>query len=93
MWFNGELEVPVEWFEDGEIESDLPRNFDASIYVSYLDLTLAERRHQGTSWLLPVIEATLPSPEAEAELFFRVNGGGTAQASEIMEHARRLAGR
>jgi hypothetical protein len=51
------------------------------------------RRHQGTSWFLPVIEGTLPTPQAEAELFLLVNGGGTAQAREVMERARKLAGR
>lgn len=85
QWFTGALQVPSEWFEDYEV--DAPEGL-----VSYLSLSLPAQRHQGQSWFLPVIEATLPSPEAEAELFLRVNSGGTAQVSEIMEHARKLAG-
>lgn len=89
QWFTGELRVPRAWFEDHDIDAlGGPDGL-----VSYRGLALPERRHQGTSWFLPVIEATLPSSEAEAELFLRVNSGGTAQESEILEHARRLAGR
>lgn len=86
QWFTGALQVPSEWFEDYEV--DAPQGL-----VSYLSLSLPAQRHQGQSWFLPVIEAILPSPEAEAELFLRVNSGGTAQMPEILEHARRLAGR
>jgi hypothetical protein len=89
MWFNGELRVPRSWFEEHDIDSlGGPEGL-----VSCRGLTLPMQRHQGTTWFLPVIEATLPSPQAEAELFLLVNGGGTAQEPGVMEHARKLAGR
>src|SRR4051812_12326951 len=89
MWFNGELRVPCAWFAKEDVE---PAFADFN-HVDYYNLTLPMRRHQGTTWFLPVIEATLPSPQTEAELFLLVNGGGTAQEPEVLENARKLAGR
>jgi hypothetical protein len=89
LWFDGGLRVPTEWFATEDVE---PVFADLS-HVDYYNLTLPMRRHQGTSWFLPVIEATLPTPAAEAELFLLVNGGGTAQEPGVMERARKLAGR
>lgn len=88
MWFNGEIRVPLSWFH----ESDVDDWADSLGLVSYRGLALPMQRHQGTSWFLPVIEGTLPTPEAEAELFLLVNGGGTVQEPEVMERARKLAG-
>lgn len=88
MWFNGELRVPRAWFH----EHDIDAFGGPDGVVSYRGLALPMQRHQGTSWFLPVIEGTLPTPEAEAELFLLVNGGGTAQEPEVMDRARKLAG-
>lgn len=92
MWFAGELDVPADWFEEDDIRDEIPKGaFD--VYVNYLDLILPVQRHHGTSFQFSMIEAQLPTLQAEAELFLLVNGGGTAQESEVMQRARELAGR
>jgi hypothetical protein len=91
-WFEDMLPVPADWFEPEYVERT--RDFGSGQeFVTYHDLTLPQQRHQGHSFQLPVAEAQLPSPEAEAELFLLVNGGGTAQEPGVMERARKLAGR
>ena len=89
MWFEGELRVPRAWFDEDEIDA----LGSPSGMVSYRGLSEVTRRLQGNRFQLPVVEARLPSPQEEAQLFLLLNGGGTAQTPEVMERARKLAGR
>jgi hypothetical protein len=92
-WFEDMLTVPADWFAPEHVEQtiDFGGAQTGRKWVKYSWLTRPAQRHQGM-WPMPVVEATLPSPKAEAELFLLVNGGGTAQESEVMERARKLAG-
>lgn len=93
-WFQDMLPVPADWFPAEHVE----RTLDFGVYphakkfVKFSGLCRPAQRKQGM-WPMPVVEATLPSPQAEAELFLLVNGGGTGQEPEVMERARKLAGR
>lgn len=89
QWFQGELAVPASWFPPSLVEQVMETRDGP--YVTYLDLFIAERRHQGHSWLLGVIDAKLPTVQAEAELYVLINGGGTAQTPEDMANAARVA--
>lgn len=91
-WFDNQLAVPADWFESEHVEQTIDFGTGRK-FTKYGWLTLPQQRHQGHSFQLPVAEAQLPSPEAEAELFLLVNGGGTAQEPGVMERARKLAGR
>lgn len=94
-WFGDMLTVPAEWFKPEHIEQtiDFGGAQTGQKWVKYSWLSLPQQRHQGHAFQLPMAEAQLPTPEAEAELFLLVNGGGVAQEPEVMERARKLAGR
>ena len=89
-WHAGELAVPASWFPAGHVAvvvdtADGP-------YVTYAGLSPSWQRRLGTTCMLPVIEAKLPSLQAEAELYLLVNGGGTGQSGADMARAARIAG-
>lgn len=88
-WFGDRLAVPASWFPADSVE----RTEDTADgpYVRYSGLTLVARRfcHR---WRLPVVEAHMPTVQAEAELYLLVNGGGTAQTAADMDRATRVAG-
>lgn len=86
-WFSGSLDIPGEWLPEHSVESSPDRTT-----TNYNQLTLAAQRHQARGFLLPLIEAKLPTIEAEAELYLLVNGGGTGQTSEDMQRATNVAG-
>lgn len=92
LWFDGDLAVPADWFDPGHVMHTIDVDMGEP-YVTYNCLAIELRRHQGHTFQLPVTESRLPSPQLEAELFLRLNGGGTAQEPEVMERARKLAGR
>jgi hypothetical protein len=94
-WFENQLTVPADWFDPEHVEQtiDFGGAQTGQKWVKYSWLTLPMQRHQGHGFQLPMVEAQLPSPESEAELFLLVNGGGTAQEPGVMERARKLAGR
>lgn len=91
QWFDSELPVPAEWFDPEDLEAT--KYGISTDLVTYEMLSLPRQRFQGHGFQLPTVEAQLPTLEAEVELFLLVNGGGTAQESEVMERARKLAGR
>lgn len=91
-WFDGQLPVLAEWFKPEHVEDTLTFDIGGPEFVTFRHLSRPAQRHQGM-WPMPVVEATLPSPQAEAELFLLVNGGGTGQEPGVMERARKLAGR
>lgn len=89
-WYAGDLPVPASWFPACHVEG-VTHTPDGP-YVTYSGLSRSWRRRLGTSCMLPVIEAKLPSLQAEAELYLLVNGGGTAQSAADMARAAQIAG-
>jgi hypothetical protein len=88
-WFTNELAVPASWFD----RLDVARTADTEDgpYACYDMLTVRTQRMMGLHIQLPVIEAKLPSVQAEAELYLLVNGGGTGQTPEDMARAAEIA--
>lgn len=89
-WFGSEIAVPASWFDPLDVETT--HDTDDGPYVFYNQLELRMQRRMGLGFQLPVVEAKLPSIQAEAELYLLVNGGGTGQTSEDMARAARIAG-
>jgi hypothetical protein len=89
-WYAGMLAVPASWFPTSHVEATV-HTADGP-YVVYTGLSRPWQRRLGTSCMLPVVEARLPSLRAEAELYLLVNGGGTGQSEEDMTRAVRIAG-
>lgn len=89
-WFANRLAVPASWFPADRVArtEDTPDG----PYVRYNGLTVVGRRFTKHRWHFPVIEAQLPTIQAEAELYLLVNGGGTQQSAQDMERAARVAG-
>lgn len=88
-WFGGHLAVPASWVDPEWIARPHPTSDGP--YVTFDDLTPAARRMCGNRFMLAMVDARLPSVQAEAELYVLVNGGGTAQTPEDMANAARMA--
>lgn len=88
-WFNGELAVPASWFAPGDVETT--EETEDGPYVRYTGLAIAERRHQGNSFMLPTVEAKVATLQEEAEIYVLLNGAGTPQSDEAMANATRVA--
>jgi hypothetical protein len=88
-WYAGELAVPASWFPADCVEAVI-ETADGP-YVTYAGLSRSWQLRLGTSCMLPVIEAKLPSLHAEAELYLLVNGGGTGQSEDDLARAARIA--
>ncbi len=89
-WHAGELAVSASWFPAGHV--DAVTDTADGPYVTYVGLSRSWQRRLGTTCMLPVIEAKLPSLQAEAELYLLVNGSGTGQSGADMARAARIAG-
>lgn len=90
MWFEGEFAVPASWFAACEVVAT-EETADGP-YVRYTGLSRAEQTSFAlTRALFPFAAAKVPTVEAEAEIYLRVNGGGTAQTAEDMARAERAA--
>lgn len=89
-WFGGELAVPASWFAPGDVEAT--EETEDGPYVRYTGLAIAERRHQGNSFMLPTVEAKVATLQEEAEIYVLLNGAGTPQSDEAMANAQRVAG-
>ena len=90
MWFDGELAVPASWFPAQEVL----RSEDTAdgAYVRYPDLSKAEQTSLAlTVALFPFAAAKVATVREEAEIYGRVNGGGTPQTAEDMDRAARIA--
>jgi Protein of unknown function DUF262 len=89
-WFAGELAVPASWFPAMEIVTMVTT--EDGLYVTYAGLTPGMQRVLGIAeMLLPVAEAKVGSVHAEAEIYLRVNGGGTPQTAADMARATEIA--
>jgi Protein of unknown function DUF262 len=88
MFMDDRLAVPASWWKRGDVE-DSGKTADGP-YVSWLGLSRGRRLHFGHT-PVPVAEGHLPSLEAEAEVYLRVNGAGTPQSAGDMARAKRVA--
>lgn len=79
------LAVPAEWFAEAD-------RIDVALrgWVRYSNLSRSARIHFDGS-TLAVSESTLPSVDAEAELYLLVNFGGVPQTEEDRERAAGIA--
>jgi Protein of unknown function DUF262 len=79
MWLHDEVEVPMEWFPDDMLAGS------CGGLVGWSDLTPAAKRHLANRWVVATYETSLPTEAQEAELYKRVNYGGTPH--EPLAHA------
>jgi Protein of unknown function DUF262 len=91
MWFAGDLAVPASWFPADRVAAI--EDTEDGPYVRFTGLTQVGQRVFENHALLPTATASVASVEAEAEIYVRVNGGGTAQTAEDMDRAARIAAR
>lgn len=91
LWFGGELAVPSSWFPADEVVSTV--DTDDGPYATFNGLTRSGQLFCKRDYQLPMIETSVPTVEAEAELYLLVNGAGTAQSADDMANAARVAGR
>ena len=90
MWFDSEFAVPASWFDPAEVAAT--EDTEDGPYVRYSGLTRAEQTSFAlVGALLPFATAKVTTVEAEAEIYLRVNGGGTPQAAADMDRAERIA--
>jgi len=85
LWFTGKLAVPASWFEPEDVV--ITEDTDDDLYVRFTGLSANEQRRLGTGAMLPVHHAKVATIAEEAEIFMRLNGGGTAQTAEDMDRA------
>ncbi|MEW9530697.1 DUF262 domain-containing protein [Microbispora sp. NPDC049125] len=88
-WFKGNLPVPATWWKDGMYEQAFS-TVDGP-YVTYADLTVLGQRYFNNHASLAVAEGSLPTVQAEAEVYLRVNGYGTVQTDADLDRAARVA--
>jgi hypothetical protein len=90
MWFNNEFAVPASWFEAKMVERT--EDTDDGPYVRHNGLSLVGQRMIESRALVQVGEdRTCTGIADEARVYLLVNGGGTAQTSEDMTNAARVA--
>lgn len=89
MWFASELAIPASWWPaEDVVVGDMT---DDGVYVRYSGLSPSAQRGASFHFLMPMVEAKLPSIEAEAEVYGLVNGAGTPQTDADMARAARIA--
>ena len=89
-WFSGELAVPATWFDADRVVSTVEA--DDGPYVRFDGLSDTGRRLTDTRFGIPVVEASVTSVAAEAELYLLLNGAGTAHSDADMANAADVAG-
>ncbi|MFS0887069.1 DUF262 domain-containing protein [Aeromicrobium sp. 179-A 4D2 NHS] len=85
-WQAGRLPVPASWFEDEFIDTTIET--EDGPYVTNENLTDVGRRLIESRMHFAVVEGKLGSVEAEAELYMRLNTGGTAHTDADLDKAR-----
>lgn len=92
MWFGGALAVPASWFDSETVE--VTEDTGDGPYVRYAGLSGAEQTSFALAVaLFPFAAAKVGTLAAEAEIYLRVNGGGTAQAASDLDRAAHIAKR
>lgn len=82
--------VPASWFPPEYVA--MTHETDDGPYVRYTGLTEVGRRVFDRTAHLPFGTAAVGTVEAEAAIYLRVNGGGTAQTDADMSRAANVAG-
>lgn len=75
MWRNDEFAVPRDWFDADWLGDD--GEFLNAYMVSWSGLSRSGQRHCANNWLVATYETELPTEAQEAELYDRINYGGT----------------
>lgn len=89
MFFDGDIEVPRDWFEPDWIDDSC--TWRGADMVSWVNFELHAKRYMGQGFNIPVAEARLGSLAEEAEIYMLINGAGTAHTTEDLDKARRVA--
>jgi len=89
MFFDGDLEVPIDWFEPDWIDWSCTAR-GASV-VAWGNFEIHARRYMGQGFSIPVAEARLGSLAEEAEVYGLINSAGTAHTDTELAHARKIA--
>jgi hypothetical protein len=89
MFFDGDLAVPVDWFDPRWIRRTVRGVSD----VYWGDFEKPAQRYMGQSFIVPVAEARLGSLAEEAEVYSLINSAGTAHTGAELAAARRIAKR
>lgn len=89
MFFDGDLDVPRDWFEPDQI-CDFGLSPGANM-VTWSHFELHARRYMGQGFIIPVAEARLGSLAEEAEVYGLINSAGTAHTANDLNKARRVA--
>lgn len=99
-WFDDQLAVPATWFETKDVTeiiniapgSEMAEEYgDTGPYVLFGQLSQAEQNKIEWQFAVPVAEARVPTIQAEAHIYLRVNGHGTPQTDADMDRADRVA--
>lgn len=88
-WFADELAVPASWFLPEHVEKTIAT--DDGPYVTRRCLSVVGDRLFRNLAIVPVASARVRTVAEEAEIYLRVNGGGTAQSADDMANAQRVA--
>lgn len=75
MWIRDEVHVPRDWFPASHL-CVIPGGTAGDV-VSWSDLSLLGQRHLGNDWSIAAYETELRTEAQEAELYARINYGGT----------------
>lgn len=88
-WYDSDFAVPASWFPADQIET--PEDTVDGSYVRFSGLTIVGQRRFMRMAQFPVCEARAVSVEEEAQIYLLVNGSGTAQTSDDLDRAARVA--
>lgn len=92
FWFEGELEVPADWFsEEFILESQRVPVRKAGFLTYTSSLTPQGQRLFKSQALVPVAEAMVSSEAEEAKIYVLLNSSSTPQSDEAMQNARAVA--
>lgn len=87
-WLAGRVPVPASWIDDEFIETTI--DTPDGPYVTMNNLTDVGRRLVESRMHFAVVEGKLNSVQEEAELYLRLNTGGTAHTDADLDKARDL---
>lgn len=88
MFFDGDLAVPIDWFDPDWIK---PTVRGVVSEVCWGDFEIHARRYMGQGFIVPVAEAKLGSLAEEAEVYGLINSAGTAHTSAELARAKAIA--
>jgi hypothetical protein len=88
-WYDSDFAVPASWFPPDQI--DTVEGTEDGSYVRFAGLTVVGQRRFMRTAQFPVCEARAGSDSEEAEIYLLVNGAGTPQTDDDLDHARRAA--